>query len=386
MLVAPSIDVGIELMKQMKEMKILFIAPLPPPIDGQSKASMEALSAILEKGWSVTVINSNRSRIKRTAFTEIWRVIDVISMLWKIVFTPKEVDYIYISLSESFLGNLKDLFTYIVLRKNLDSIVLHMLGGSGMRKILSGSGLISRVNSYFMKKMKGVIVEGERSVDIFHSNFNKDKIRVVPNFFEDYLHVTQREIEKKFENMESLNVLYLSNLLPGKGYVELLEGYALLPDDLKKNISLSFVGGFSSSENKQRFLRDVANVGGVEYIGEFIDGEDKRKLYLQSHIFCLPTYYPYEGQPISILEAYATGCVVVTTPHAGIPDIFIDGKNGFFVQPRSARDICRIFQKISQEKSHIKNIAIQNADEAFSNYRSIVYRQKILSIFDNSNL
>ena len=41
-----------------------------------------------------------------------------------------------------------------------------------------------------------------------------------------------------------------------------------------------------------------------------------------------PTRYPNEGQPISLLEAMVNGMLIITTDHAGIPDLVQDGFNG----------------------------------------------------------
>ena len=45
----------------------------------------------------------------------------------------------------------------------------------------------------------------------------------------------------------------------------------------------------------------------------------------------MPTRYPNEGQPISILEAMGNGMFIITTDHAGIPDIVKDGVNGIVI-------------------------------------------------------
>jgi len=362
--------------------KILFIAPLPAPVNGQSKASYETLVAMRDKGFSVHVINSNRRQLKKSFFSEIIRFIDILNIYRKIFFSPKGVDIIYFSLSESFAGNLKDLIIFIILRKKLNIMILHMLGGTGMLKIINNSGIISRFNGYFMKKMKYVIVEGDSGVKIFSSFFDIDKIKIVPNFVENYLNVTKKEIDEKYSSLDTIKVLYLSNLLSGKGYEELLDAYILLPSHIKSHFLLQFVGGFSNLSSKQFFLNKIENLSGVEYLGEFIDGLEKRNLYLNSHIFCLPTYYPFEGQPISILESYATGCVVITTPHAGILDIFTDKLNGYLVRPQSPHDICEIFKKILYEKNSLKKIAIRNSEEALTKYKSSLYRQNIISILD----
>jgi hypothetical protein len=62
-------------MKSIKK-RILFLAPLPPPIDGQSKASLEALHALQKAGWFVEVVNTNRKKLERTIATELIRIFD----------------------------------------------------------------------------------------------------------------------------------------------------------------------------------------------------------------------------------------------------------------------------------------------------------------------
>jgi glycosyltransferase involved in cell wall biosynthesis len=41
-----------------------------------------------------------------------------------------------------------------------------------------------------------------------------------------------------------------------------------------------------------------------------------------------------EGTPVSILEAGASGLPVISTRHAGIPDVVLEGETGFLVQER----------------------------------------------------
>lgn len=55
--------------------------------------------------------------------------------------------------------------------------------------------------------------------------------------------------------------------------------------------------------------------------------------------FALPTRYPNEGQPISILEAMGNGMFIITTDHAGIPDIVEDGVNGIVMKKCDVKHI-----------------------------------------------
>ena len=360
--------------------RILFIAPLPPPTDGQSKASAEALKAFVELGWSIDVLNIGRSRIKRSVSTEISRVIEVFVFLFKILIYSRKSDVIYISLSESYLGNLKDLLIYSLLFGKLKHVTIHMLGGTGMNKLLNKNSITSLLNDFFMRKMNSVIVEGARGKRIFKKHFSQDKIKIIHNFADDYLHSTLNEVVMKFKNIETLNILYLSNLLHGKGYMELFEGYVKLPPSIRQKITLTFVGGFQDVNSEREFLNLIANEPDIKYLGNFIDGLEKKELYLKSHVFCLPTYYPYEGQPISILEAYATGCAVITTAHAGIPDVFKDNVNGFFVKAGDSDDIARVLTYVVCNSEKVREIAIGNLSEADRIYKSKTYRDKIKSI------
>ena len=59
-----------------------------------------------------------------------------------------------------------------------------------------------------------------------------------------------------------------------------------------------------------------------------VGGQDKVDLLNQCHLFSLLSRYPNEGQPISILEAMGNGMAIITTDHAGIPEI-ASHENGF---------------------------------------------------------
>jgi glycosyltransferase involved in cell wall biosynthesis len=361
--------------------KVLFIAPLPPPIDGQSKASAEALCAFRELGCEIDIVNIGRSHISRSMHSEIQRIFDVFIFLFKILKCSRKSEVIYISLSESYLGNIKDLLFYVLLCGRLKLVTLHMLGGTGMDKLLNKNRITSFLNGFFMKKMNAVVVEGERGKIIFRKYFSPEKIKIVHNFADEYLHATSDEVEMKFKNKDIINILYLSNLLHGKGYMELFNGYVKLPLSIRQQMTLTFVGGFQSINSEQEFLNLIVNQPGIKYLGKFIGGAEKKELYLKSHIFCLPTYYPYEGQPISILEAYATGCAVITTNHAGIPDVFKDNVNGTLVKAMDTDDISRALTDLFYNKDKIQDFAFNNLLEAQTMFKTKIYRDKIKSIY-----
>ncbi len=63
----------------------------------------------------------------------------------------------------------------------------------------------------------------------------------------------------------------------------------------------------------------------------------------------LPTYYPGEGYPGIIIEAYSVGIPVITTKWKSIPEI-ADDTCALFVEPRSAQALYEAMITLIQNK------------------------------------
>lgn len=360
-------------------MKILFIAPLPPPITGHSLAS-EVLLNELKKNHSVEIINFSKQTLKQ-GISSFKRIIEIIRMLREIRIKNKDADVIYLTISQSIAGNIKDILTYFICFEKLPSMVIHLHGGGLKKWIFDRFKMLYYVNKYFLKRVGGIVVLGKSLVHIFQDIIPSEKIYIVPNFAEDHLFLTKNEIEKKYEDKGILRVLFLSNLLPGKGHEELLEGYKALNENLQKKIQIDFAGEFESENQKDAFLKKIDGITNIHYHG-VVTGEHKKELFSRAHIFCLPTYYYYEGQPISILEAYATGCAVITTDHGGISDIFEDKVNGFLVQKQSYLSIKEVIENIIEHPEKLREIGLYNRMVAEKIYNKERYCSDLVKIIE----
>ena len=90
-----------------------------------------------------------------------------------------------------------------------------------------------------------------------------------------------------------------------------------------------------------------------------------------------------EGQPISILEAMATKNVIITTKHAGIPDIITEKVNGFFVEKKDVKSLVSTFVYLSKHKEEIERICEFNKTHFLSNYTIETFEKNLLKILNN---
>jgi glycosyltransferase involved in cell wall biosynthesis len=363
-------------------MTMLFIGPLPEPMTGQALACRVILDSF-PKEHRVDLINLSKKDFKAgvSSLSRISEVARILSRVWR---KKKTADVIYLTVSESTAGIVKDLVIYLLCFDHLGYTVIHLLGGANMKRIMLGENRVLRqLNTFFIRRLGGVVVEGDTQADIYRAAVPAEKIHVVPNFAQDELFTTYHRIDQKFADTNPLRLLFLSNLLPGKGHDELVEAFLALDDTTRRAVRLDFAGGFESQSQRQTFLGRIAGQENISYHGP-VRGQQRRDLFDQAHVFCLPTYYPYEGQPISIVEAYASGCAVITTDHSGIRDVFRDQVNGIEVSTRSIPDLKRAIKLAVAQPDFLRAVARSNLDTALARHKTDRYGRTIVNIIERA--
>jgi glycosyltransferase involved in cell wall biosynthesis len=354
--------------KKSTRARILFIAPLPPPLTGQSTASYALYEDLKRHRLSVSALNLSKQSF-RSGFNSIGRLLEIVLVIVRVIVGRFSTNRTYFTVAESVAGNIKDLLIYICLIGRLDTTYIHLHGGAGMRLLLSHHHhFLLFINGIFLKRLGGVIVLGKRLATIYEQVVPPDRLHVVKNFAPDDVFISLPKLREKVYPKQRIRILYLSNLLPGKGYTELVAAIKLLPISILSRLQIDFAGGFENETDRCKFFLSVKDIRQVKYHG-IVSGEQKRQLLEHAHIFCLPTYYRYEGQPISILEAYASGCTVITTDHSGIYDIFSPGINGFSVDKKSPESIAAAIELLLMDLRQLRRFCVLNLRTARCEYR-----------------
>ena len=349
-------------------MKVLMIGPFPPPIHGMSIAN-KILYEGLKKNNEVYFIDTNTEKnlgnLKKQgkfSFLKISRSSYQISEgFFKIIFS-KRFDVVYITPAQSPNGYIKYIpFMWAAKIRNTPYLI-HIHGGY-FRTMYDGvSGFRKKMIGNSLKNLSGAIVLGNSLRYMFEGLIPKEKIFVCENGVEDEIFATEEEVNKKIKKFgkdDTIRIVYLSNLMKTKGILDLLEAVRILKDKGKK-VHLDVAGAIEPEikDEVERFFEEMPDE--VTYHG-IVSGINKKKLLLDNYIFCLPTYYPNEGQPISILEAIACGCAIVTTDHSGIKDvakkefsIFVERENPDSIA-QGIEDVCKNFESISLKAWKVAN-------------------------------
>jgi glycosyltransferase involved in cell wall biosynthesis len=207
---------------------------------------------------------------------------------------------------------------------------------------------------------------------------HKSKVFVLYNFVEDFLFSDKKTIDRKLTQSKP-KIIFLSNLMEEKGIFDLLEALRILEEtgfDYEAKIA-----GNLDNTHKNKLQTDIKTLKNTKYVG-VVSGKNKKDLLLWSNIFILPTFYKMEGQPISILEAMATGNIVLTTRHAGIPDIFQHEINGYYVEKNNLNSIVETIQSLDIKSDKFQTILRNNYVFAKKNYGVENFINNIINIFE----
>jgi glycosyltransferase involved in cell wall biosynthesis len=363
-----------------RNLHVLLIGTLPPIYTGQS-VSFKMLTDNIQHEANIRVVNLSGRNVgsnsgepsSARAFDYFFIIFDFFS---KVI---RRTDVVYITIAQSTHGFFRD-FIFICTSKLFGrKVIVHLKGGNYGNFFAKQSKAFKAIIRWTLRKTDRILVLGEklRAMYDFEPAL-KDKIYVVENGLPfEPVQVTK---EKRIIENEPINLLFLSNLIESKGYLDLIEALKILQEKYEFNdIRCHFAGEFmlndddhhvtSLEQAKTAFFTKIEsyNLGdSVIYYGT-VDGVAKEKLLKLAHVFVLPTNYNNEGQPVSIIEALAYATPVIATDYRAISDMLIDGETGFFVKYGDPEDLA----------SRIKR-TIENAEDfsAMSRNARALYESK----------
>ncbi len=356
--------------------RILFMGPMPPPYMGQSIAFSSVVENIPGKHILINVSNKNN------VFSGLYLCLKI---LFYLLFY--KIDVIYFTCSRSFLGSIKDISLLLGARLRKIKVINHLHGADFKLFYDELPKLYRKIVYWCYSGVNTNIVLLEELKSEF-SDFPSVGIEVIPNAYSKYL--DDLPYEKTETNTDRLVLLYFSNIMKSKGIIYLLQAYEqilakyeyvelhiagiAMKDyiDSKKSISQEFSLLFEKIKNQYP--------GKIIYHGNYV-GDKKRNLLWDSDVFILPTFYPSEAVPLSILEAMRAGNYIITTDHNYLSQI-VSKENGCLIRLHSVNDIIQAIEKIIHDRNLLLETQNYNIKYAWKRYGEERYLHSLNKIID----
>ena len=197
--------------------------------------------------------------------------------------------------------------------------------------------------------------------------FSEDKVPYVLNGMpvDDYIKKTDYSCVK--------NILHVGRFQEVKNHKGLIEAFEIIHKKYP-DIILNLVGAGELEKNiknlvKEKGLEDVVCFKGL--LGDVVGEMSK------ADVFCLASNY--EGMPMTIIEAMASGVPIVATAVGGVPDMITDGEDGVLCN-NTPQDIAAALEKVVESEELRRKIG-QNAIKTSEKYSSDTMARKYYELY-----
>lgn len=201
---------------------------------------------------------------------------------------------------------------------------------------------------------------------LVHSSlhFPADKIVIKPNFVHDPGHL-QVPRDNYF--------LFVGRLASEKGIHALLECFKSRPQH-----QLVIAG---DGPLKELVMETARTVPGITYVGQQ-PKEKVRELMQKARALIFPSIW-YEGLPLTIIEAFATGTPVIAAKLGAMAEMVRDGENGFHFIPGDAADLANVLENFGNLSFH--HPVYENARQTWQQlYSPDAHYESIMQIYENA--
>lgn len=128
-------------------------------------------------------------------------------------------------------------------------------------------------------------------------------------------------------------LVYIGRFVPKKGIDLLIRACRILSDS-GLDVTCHLYGAGPEEGRLRRLIAELELEDGV-VVHPGVPNQDFYTTMNRDDVFVCPARYMEDGErdgiPVTLLEAMAAGVTVVATPVSGIPELIVDGENGYLV-------------------------------------------------------
>lgn len=171
-------------------------------------------------------------------------------------------------------------------------------------------------------------------------------------------------------------ILYAGTVNARKGYADMIRAFAKIAGR-HRDWMITFAGN-GEIENGKRMADGLDISSQVLWLG-WVNGADKDRAFREASVFCLPSYA--EGFPMGVLDAWAYGLPVITTPVGGIPDVAEDGKNMLLFSPGDTDKLAEQMERMITDEPLRRHIAQESRRLAETTFNLTTVNQEVANLY-----
>ena len=293
---------------------------LPPPVHGVSV--MNKLihdSALINSELRCDYVNLATARdihdLQKHGWRKYFRTLAIAFKVFAKLAT-RRYDYVYITIFPWGFGFIKDSVMVLLTRLFRQKVLLH-LHTYGFKRESGKSALRKWYYRLVFKKAQVICLSDLLVEDV--ETFYKGPVYILPNG------IPQVNFENTYmANQQPLQLLYLSNLIKGKGILLIMDALALLKQK-GHAFHLRVVGseGDVSYAMLKNYIQEKGLQAEVKLVGPKF-GAEKFEEFKKAGLFLLPSNYDTFG--LVLLEAMQYGVPCIASNMGGIPDVLGEGR------------------------------------------------------------
>jgi glycosyltransferase involved in cell wall biosynthesis len=360
----------------------LIVAPLPPPIMGPSAQTELILGGLRAAGVRISHVDTRDERpIFNVGILDLRNVaLGVLHAGQMLLAARRPVDLVYISISQSRWGYVRDAVLLAIARLFRRRIVVHFHGAQ-FQKFYACSGrfdrqLIQRTLSWVDAAI--VLTPGLRNN--FDGLIAPSRIRVLENAIPDPFpdgvgQLGARRQQRGEREAGALRLLYIANDFGAKGAETAIRSLAEPGLEL---CELRMIGE-PSPEDLESATSLAARLGVRDrvFLLGLVEGAPKFAELAGADAFVYPT--EYDAQPLVVLEAMAAALPIVASDHGGIPETL--GGAGLLVPEADHRALAERVRRLIDEPQERSRLGRAARERYLERYTPELFKERLRMLF-----
>jgi glycosyltransferase involved in cell wall biosynthesis len=325
----------------------LLVGPLPSSVttSGQALCFQLLVEGLRARDIKPAVVDLGSSVVHQTGSTTWRRAAEYLVVFGKVARALcRRISVVYVTIAQSRYGFFRDAVIIGFARVCGKNVVVHLHGGNYASYYSAEPRLIQLLIRVTLRQTHAIVVLADSLRNCFAFDpALREKTRVVKNSILSSAYPAYRPNRTVRPDGE-VTILYLSNLIESKGFIEVLYVLKFLHERERIPARAVFCGSFmanpsddvkvrSADHCRQLFGEKVVELGmtrWVSYRGT-VSGEQKHRVLSESDFLVFPTRYNHEGQPVVLIEALAYGLPTIATDYRANSEMVVDGETGYLI-------------------------------------------------------